>query len=72
MTYTARNAAQSALFMQDRDQSKLLGEVITFGLNHRYKPGDTIRVYWKQNNKNKLNFIEEKYHAHDAYLERFS
>lgn len=28
-TYTARHAAQSALFMQDRDQSKLMCIVLT-------------------------------------------
>lgn len=47
--------------------SDLLGKVVTFDANHGYKPGDTIRVYWKSNNKNKLNYIEEKYYVHDVY-----
>ena len=47
--------------------SNLLGEVVTFDANHGYKPGDTIRVYWKSNNKNKLKFMEEKYYVHDLY-----
>lgn len=70
ISVTIQDVLQKHLIISIPD-SDLLGEVVTFDPNHGYKPGDTIRVYWKSNNKNKLNFIEEKYHAHKAYLERF-